>query len=134
MTIHNRRRRAQRGFSLIEIMVVLLIIGMIASLVTVAAFRNQAAARVQVAQVEVRSLANAVQLFAMEHGAPPDALAQLVPRQLSELKKDPWGNDYGYRREGAAFEIRSLGPDGAQGGGDDVVRRVGYDTQLTDGL
>lgn len=113
-------RPAPRGMTLIEIMVVLVILGMIASLVGYNVIGQMNDAKKKTAALEVHAIANAVDMYNIKHQRMPDSLEQLVPNDIKEIHKDPWGQPYVYVRTGDNYEVLSYGPDKAQGGGDDI--------------
>ena len=127
----NATTRRIRGFTLIELMVVLLIIGLLAGLIGLEVLSRIDEAKVKTAKVDISNLKNAVKLFYTDNGRLPDSLDDLVvqPADLPSWKKcldedrvpdDPWGYEYKYepgeRRE---FLIYSLGADGEAGGEDE---------------
>lgn len=113
--------KSQRGMTLIEIMVVLVILGMIVSAIGFNVVKQLQEANVRTAGTEVKTLANAVDLYRIKRNKLPESLNELVPGEVKELRKDPWGNDYVYIRTGGDdFEIISYGPDKSQGGSDDI--------------
>ena len=119
----SRRSRSLRaGMTLMEIMVVLIIMSLIASLVGIAVFDNLHKAKLQAAKLDAKALVNALELYRAENSSYPDNLAQLVPGQLSELREDSWGNPWQYERSEDGYRLVSSGPDGKAGGGDDIVR------------
>lgn len=120
-----RARHAPRGMTLIEIMVVLVILGLIAGAIGFNVFQSLKEGQIRAAKLDIKALANGVDLFHVESGNWPDSLQQLVPKQLKELRKDPWGSDYAFVRSGDGYEIYSYGPDKAQGGGDDITEKGG---------
>jgi general secretion pathway protein G len=125
-----------RGFTLLEMLVVLVIIGLIASLVGPKLFNRVDTSKVQVADTQARMLRGAVETFHLEVGRLPtvqEGLAVLTTPPVDERAKarwrgpyldeavpaDPWGNPYVYDipgREGMAFALYSLGADGKPGG------------------
>ena len=127
--------RRARGFTLLEMLVVLVIIGLIASLVGPKLFNRVDTSKVQVADTQARMLRGAVETFHLEVGRLPtvqEGLAVLTAPPADERAKarwrgpyldeavpmDPWGNAYAYRSPGerSAYEIRSFGSDGQEGG------------------
>ena len=124
------------GFSLLEMLVVLVIIGMIASLVGPRLFSRVDTSKVQVAETQTRLLRGAVETFRLEVGRIPtvdEGLAVLYTPPSDERAKarwrgpyldesvpaDPWGKPYQYSipgSEGLPFAIYSLGADGEPGG------------------
>jgi general secretion pathway protein G len=123
-------RRHARGMTLIEIMVVLVILGMIAGAIGWNVLGQLKDANVKNAGLDVKQIANAVEMYQVKHGRLPDALTDLVPSELKEIRKDPWGQLYVYVKSGADnFEVISYGPDKAQGGADDISSAQKLDAQ-----
>ena len=131
-----RVTRPAAGFTLLEMLVVLVIIGLIASLVGPRLFSRVDSSKVQVADTQARLLRGAVETFRLEVGRIPTAdegLAALYAAPADERAKarwrgpyldeavpaDPWGKPYQYSipgRDGLPFAIYSLGADGQPGG------------------
>lgn len=117
------------GFSLIEVMVVIVILGLLAGVVAVNVRGHLERAKHTTALTELATLEEAVDSFYLATGRYPtnqEGLQALVKRseQLPEplikrLPSDPWGQPYQYNspgREGTPFEVFSLGADGIEGG------------------
>ena len=131
-----RAARHSAGFTLLEMLVVLVIIGLIASLVGPRLFSRVDTSKVQVAETQARLLRGAVETFRLEVGRIPtidEGLAVLYTPPSDERAKarwrgpyldesvpaDPWGKAYQYSipgSEGLPFAIYSLGADGEPGG------------------
>ncbi|MEI7447582.1 MAG: type II secretion system major pseudopilin GspG [Burkholderiales bacterium] len=128
--------RAARGFTLLELLVVLVILGLLASLVGPRLFGNVSKSEVKVARAQIAALETAIENFRLDVGRYPsteEGLAALQKAPADDprwagpyLKKtvpnDPWGQPYQYRFPGERgdFDIVSLGRDGRPGGsGDD---------------
>lgn len=128
-------RRNSRGFSLIEIMVVLVILGILVGLVAPNIIGNVDEARMQKVKADFKSIESALQLYRLDNFNYPtteqglDALVQSpsidpLPRNwkkggyLTEMPLDPWGNPYLYLSPGenGEFDIYTLGADGISGG------------------
>ena len=135
------RSRRQRGFTLIEMMVVLAIIGVLAALVIPNVLGRADEARVTAARTDVANLMQALKLYKLDNQQYPSTeqgLAALVnkPTQepvpgawrhyLDKLPQDPWGRAYQYLNPGVHGEvdILSLGADG-QAGGDGFNADIG---------
>lgn len=125
--------RAQRGFTLIEIMVVLVIIGVLAALIAPNVLNRAADAKVTAARTDVSQLMQALKLYKLDNARYPSneqGLEALVrkpstepsPAQwrpyLDKLPTDPWGKPYQYLHPGVKGEVDvfSLGADGQAGG------------------
>ncbi|ABC80459.1 type II secretion system major pseudopilin GspG [Anaeromyxobacter dehalogenans] len=122
------RRRAQRGMTLIEIMVVIVILGLIASAVAVNVVGQMSKARVDTAKNDVRKIADGVDTFKVLKGRYPtteEGLGILIKENILKANKegslkDPWNNDYVYLYPGQAhqdgYDVKSYGADGQPGG------------------
>ncbi|GAB6161785.1 type II secretion system major pseudopilin GspG [Desulfothermus naphthae] len=126
---------SQKGFTLIEIMIVIVILGILAGLVVPRIMNEPDKARVVKAKLQIQNLSMALKKFKMDNGFYPsteqglEALVKKpvigrIPKNfppkgyLSKVPKDPWGNNYIYICPGehADFEIISYGADGKEGG------------------
>jgi len=135
--------RQQSGFTLIEVMVVIVILGILASVVVPRIMDRPDTARITKAKQDIRTLESALNLYKLDNFSYPttdqglDALANKPsgspePRNWKEggyiqrLPKDPWGNPYQYLNPGVhgSIDIYSLGADG-QDGGEDVNTDIG---------
>jgi general secretion pathway protein G len=119
----DRKRRAQRGMTLIEIMVVMVIIGLIAAAVSVNVMQSLDDAKVKQARADLHTIENCLDLYKLEKGRYPsteEGLAAVVAAGKCKNVKDPWKNDYVYLYPGQAhpdsFDIKSYGADGKPGG------------------
>ncbi|WP_108269775.1 type II secretion system major pseudopilin GspG [Stenotrophomonas maltophilia] len=126
------RRARQQGFSLIEIMVVVVIIGILAALIVPRLMDRPDQARVVAARQDIAALMQALKLFKLDNGRYPSAeqgLQTLVkPPQgggampvtpyLDRLPNDPWGHPYQYQIPGTHgdIDVFSLGADSKPGG------------------
>ncbi|MEM7195368.1 MAG: type II secretion system major pseudopilin GspG [Pseudomonadota bacterium] len=122
----------QRGFTLIEIMVVVVIIGMLATLILPKVLGRQDQAFQAKAKADIRALSSAVKLYKLDkfkYPAGSEGLNSLVSTDkgyIDRLPKDPWGNDYQYQSPGQnlEFDIWTMGADG-QSGGSGVNQDIG---------
>lgn len=137
---HSRTVRGQRGFTLIEIMVVVVILGILAAMVVPKVLDRPDQARATAAKQDVAGLMQALKLYRLDHGSypnmtqglkvlaerPADAKKNTWRSYLERLPNDPWGRPYHYLNPGANGEIDvfSLGADG-QPDGDGVNADIG---------
>jgi general secretion pathway protein G len=129
--VRNTLRQAQSGFTLIEILVVVVILSILAAAIVPQIMDQPEKARIAKAKNDVRSLESALDLYRLDNFAYPSTdqgLEALVTNPtgtpeakhwkeggyVKSLNPDPWGNDYRYLSPGskAEIDIYSLGPDG----------------------
>jgi general secretion pathway protein G len=128
-----RRRDGEAGFTLVEILVVITIIGLIMAIVGPRVLNYLGESKVKAARIQIESLGSALDLYYLDMGRYPnsnDGLAALVQRPGNAeewngpylkggvVPNDPWGHAYVYRSpvEHAPYEIVSYGSDGQEGG------------------
>jgi general secretion pathway protein G len=130
-----RKRKIRYGFTMIELMAMLIIIGLLATLVVTKVATKIDQARVTTTKANLKLLHNAVNQFKMDTGRFPteeEGLMALVEQpsdvtryepggylETTEIPKDGWGNDFIYElspETGKSFVIKSLGADGEEGG------------------
>ena len=129
--IQKTNKMKQSGFTLIEIMVVVVIIGILASVVVPRIMDNPDKARVAKAKNDIRALESAMDLYRLDNFTYPstdEGLEALITAPSSapanwkqggyikKLNSDPWGNEYLYDNDGNEIEIYTYGADGATGG------------------
>jgi general secretion pathway protein G len=122
--------RNSAGFTLIEIMVVVFILGLLVTLVAPKIIGRTDEARRTKAAADIKAIEEALHLFKLDNGFYPssgDGLNALVQRPanarnyspdgyLPKLPVDPWGNPYAYFSDGNDIVIKSFGADGTEGG------------------
>lgn len=128
-----KNRRYQQGFSLIELLVVLVILGLLMSVVGPQVMKHVGGAKTDTARMQLEELSSALDMYHLEVGRYPAqnlGLRALIEQpsgekrwkgpylRKSKVPQDPWGNDYVYRYPGkqGAFDLYSLGADGQPGG------------------
>jgi general secretion pathway protein G len=123
--------KLEKGFSLIEILVVLMIIGLLSTIVAINVMPSQERARIEKAKADIVILENALEMYKLEQYRYPSkeqGLSSLVSNKreasnssrgyIKRLPNDPWGNPYQYNIPGeyGDYELFSMGADGAVGG------------------
>jgi general secretion pathway protein G len=128
-----KTKRRRDGFTLVELMVVIVIIGLLATVVAINVLPSQDRAMVGKARADISTLEQAVETYRLDNLTFPASLDALVSapagmanperyRQggyIRRLPEDPWGNPYQFRApgsDGRAFDVWSFGADGKEGG------------------
>lgn len=131
------KNRKTKGFTLIELMLVIIIIGILASVVLPRFTGTSKQARIEAARSQLEILSLALDMFELHNGRFPTTEEGLEalrsqPKEVSNwqgpylkkpIPKDPWSNNYVYKSPGSHnsdYDLSSLGPDGAEGGEDDI--------------
>jgi general secretion pathway protein G len=116
-------RRKEEGFTLVELMVVIVIIGLLATVVMINVMPATDKAAATKAKADIATLEQGVEMYRLNKLQYPSAgegLQALVSEgHVKRLPEDPWGNAYRYAapgRDGRQFDIYSLGADGQEGG------------------
>lgn len=121
------RKRNDRGFTLIELMVVITILGLLAGITSVGVMKYLKQARIDRAKMDMRAIVDGIKHYRLRMNKIPAAIADMCGpdednRDLdrSEPPKDPWGNDYVYTpKDRRTYDLMCLGADGVEGGEDE---------------
>lgn len=129
-----QRRRGQDGFTMIELLVVMVILGLLAALVAPNFFGQASKARVKTTRLQIANLSTALDAMALDTGRypngqeglralldPPSGMDMWDGPYIKKLPKDPWNHEYVYRgpQGSSDYEIFSYGADGSPGGDGD---------------
>jgi len=146
MTRKERKKRFRYGFTMIELMAMLIIIGLLATLVVTKVATKIDQARETTTKANLKALHSAVNQFKMDTNRFPTEDEQLMALieqpsdvditwepggylETTEIPKDGWGNEFIfelYPESGKQFVIRSSGPDGEEGTEDDLLSTDAY--------
>ncbi len=128
--------KLRAGFTLIELMIVIVILGLLAALVAPKFLKSGEEAKVTTTQVQMKNIEEALKLYKLHNSVFPTTEQGLkalvekpetepVPKNwkgpyMDEVPKDAWGNDFIYISDGKHFTLISPGPDGEEGTEDDI--------------
>ena len=127
-----------RGFTLVELLLVLVILAVLAAVVVPKFTKRSEQARIAAATTDIANISTAIDVFETDTGrypssdeglkalmeAPGNAKDWKGPYLKRPVVNDPWGNPYVYRapgtHNGSGYDLYSFGPDGQEGGTDDI--------------
>lgn len=134
--------RGRRGFTLLELLVVLVVLGLLAGLVAPKYFKQLGRSETKTARAQLEGIAKALDLYRLDAGRYPSTEQGLValsarpddeprwggPYLQKAVPADPWGRHYHYRQPGehGEYDLFSLGRDGRPGGGDEDADVVSW--------
>lgn len=129
-----RGRKNRRGFTLIEVLLVLVILVVVGAAAVYNFAGIQETAYKNTAKTQINDLKRMLTLYQMNVGLPPNSLDALFtqPGDIADASKwtqisdkpippDPWGHPFEYKVNGSKFEIRCIGPDGQSNTQDDIT-------------
>jgi general secretion pathway protein G len=114
-------KQKNHGFTLIEVMVVVVILGILAAVIVPKVMDRPDTARLVKAKTDIRAIESALNLYKLDNFNYPgtdEGLEALIPKYIDRMAKDPWGNSYIYLSPGlhGDMDVYTLGADGLQGG------------------
>ena len=116
-------RKASQAFTLIELMLVVIIIGILASIIVPKFAGRSEDAKIAAAKASLKSIALALDMYELDNQRYPKDLSELSAKYMKKFEnKDPWGSAYEYKPSSDCKEytLKSLGSDKTSGGSDDI--------------
>ncbi len=134
MTIRNETKHTPRnaGFTLIEVLLVVAILGILAGVVAVNFGGKQKGAMIKATRSSIANLSTAVDMYEVDTGRYPGSLTSLISSDSSPnwngpylkggaVPTDAWGTAFQFQAQDSTYKIVSAGPDLSFGGGDDIT-------------
>ena len=127
-------KRKTQGFTLIEVMVVIVILGILATIIAPRVMDRPDTARLVKAKTDIRAIESALNLYKLDkfnYPSTDEGLEALTPKYIERLANDPWGNPYLYLSPGlhSDMDVYTLGADGLQGGSEKNADIGNWDVQ-----
>lgn len=130
LRVKKNTRQLIKGFTLVELLIVMVILGLLSAIVAPRMFSKVSSAKVGTAKAQMQVIATSLDSYRLDIGYYPETLAELVsseheswdgPYFPKAIPQDPWKNDYQYGRttdekSGESFTLKSLGRDKKPGG------------------
>jgi len=128
-----KSRACNSGFTLIEMLLVVVIIGILAAVVVPKFTTRSKDAQIAAAKASIESISLAVDMYEVDNGSYPASLQALITKgselnwkgpylKDDSIPQDPWGKEFVYSVKDNGYEIKSYGPNGVDGGGDDISK------------
>lgn len=115
-TVDPAPNQSERGFSLVELLVVVAVLGVLAMIVVPGILSAVERARQRGTLADMHSLGTAFSTYRLDVGSYPGAVADLEPTHMSPVpESDAWGNAWGYVASSDKYQLTSFGTDGAAG-------------------
>tara|TARA_B100000767_G_C19455622_1_gene405927 strand:- start:100 stop:495 length:396 start_codon:yes stop_codon:yes gene_type:complete len=125
----NTPTNKQAGFTLIEMMIVVAIIGILTSMIAPNLFKQLTKAERVQAQSDLKTISTQSKFYYLDNYRLPTSVKKLVPRYFNTIPTDPWGRPYEISKNKKGYVVLSLGRDGRKGSKDDirhVINLKGY--------
>jgi len=113
----------KNAFSLMELLIVILILGLLAGLILPNLMGKAGNAKRDITCIQMNTISQTLKMYKLDNGIYPDSLKTLLGKDSSssyfsdnKLPQDSWKNDYIYTKSGESFDIISLGADKKEGG------------------
>ena len=122
----------REAFTLIEVLLVVVIIGILVAVVMPKLTGRVGQSQTAAAKASIENISLALDMYEVDNGSYPSSLQSLLTKgselnwrgpylKKGEIPLDPWGKEFSYSLKDNGYEIKSYGPNGSDGGGDDIT-------------
>lgn len=121
----NKIIKMKKAFSLMELMVVIIILGLLASFVLPSLTSKSEDAKIKITCVQMKSITQSLKMYKIDNSSYPSTEEGLPLEYFEDekLPQDSWNNDFIYTNDEGVFDIVSFGGDKKEGGEDDIYYR-----------
>jgi general secretion pathway protein G len=132
LLLNPENRNSRAGFTLVEILLVVAILGILAGVAVVNLKGRTKAASIQATRTSIQAIGLAIDAYEVDNGIYPQTLQNLLTKgnesnwngpyiKDAKTPKDAWGSDFSYSLQGEIYKLTSSGPDGQSGSADDIT-------------
>jgi general secretion pathway protein G len=125
-------KNSRSGFTLVEILLVVAILGILAGVAVVSLKGRTKTASIQATRTSIQAIGTAIDTYEVDNGIYPQSLQNLLTKgnesnwngpymKDGRMPKDAWGTDFSYSLQGENYKLSSAGPDGQSGSADDIT-------------
>lgn len=132
LCLESKDKNSRAGFTLVEILLVVAILGILAGVAVVSLKGRTKSASVQATRTSIQAIGTAIDTYEVDNGIYPQSLQSLLTKgnennwngpyiKDARMPRDAWGNEFSYSIQGDSYKLSSAGPDGQQGSADDIT-------------
>jgi general secretion pathway protein G len=132
LMLKSDRNNSRAGFTLVEILLVVAILGILAGVAVVSLKGRTKTASVAATRTSIQAIGTAIDTYEVDNGVYPGSLQGLLTKgsennwngpymKDGRMPKDAWGNEFIYSLQGDVYKLTSAGPDGQSGSADDIT-------------
>ncbi|MEI8121467.1 MAG: type II secretion system major pseudopilin GspG [bacterium] len=132
LMLKSDRNKSRAGFTLVEILLVVAILGILAGVAVVSLKGRTKTASIAATRTSIQAIGTAIDTYEVDNGVYPGSLQSLLTKgsennwngpymKDGRMPKDAWGNEFIYSLQGDVYKLTSAGPDGQSGSADDIT-------------
>ena len=132
LLLNPENKNSRAGFTLVEILLVVAILGILAGVAVVSLKGRTKSASIQATRTSIQAIGTAIDTYEVDNGIYPQSLQSLLTKgnesnwngpyiKDGKMPKDAWGTDFSYSLQGDTYKLSSAGPDGQSGSADDIT-------------